>query len=335
MVDHFMNKVIKKKNIPLLFLIGATFFWSYYYTTENWFNDYGKNKSEVWLLIDTFFTLPLLCFYCFWDDKKTAALKTLVYVSLLVLLGSYIIPQLQKNLWFYLENMRYVVIAGFLIMEIMAVFTVIFAIKAAFKKNTDPDEAIAKPLVKYVGDSMISTIMQVEARVWTFLLFAKKVKTSNFKGDQHFYSHLKDGVQSTLLGFIIITCIEMPIVHTLLYFMWSPYAANVVSLLTFISLIYFIAQYRAIAMRPVSMTKDKLIIRYSLSNPLQIDYSQVESITLNTLSVSRNKNIKRYNLFGVPNVKITLKSCKKRPFNEIYLGLNNPSQFLKSYSKLN
>ena len=329
-----MTKILKKKNIPLLFLIGATAFWSYYYTTVNWFNDYGENKREIWLLIDTLFTLPLLCFYCFWDDKKTAAIKTIVYISLLVLLGSYIIPELQKSVWPYLENLRYVAIVGFVIMELIAVFTVIFAIKASFDQNSDPDDAVAKPLIKNIRNPMLSSLMQVEARVWTYLLFPKKIKRENFKGVKHFNCHLKDGTHSFLLGFIILTCFELPIIHTLLYFLWTPFAANVVSGLTVLGLIYFIAQYRAIAKRPVSFTRKELIIRYSLSNPLVVDLNHIESIELNKKYIPRNKKHKRYNLFGIPNIKIHLKPTKKRDFNAVYLGLDNPQAFINYYHSL-
>jgi hypothetical protein len=309
--------------------------WSYFYTNDIWLNDYGSDKRELWLLIDCFFTLPLLCFYCYWDDKKTAVIKTVVYMSLLVLLGSILIPQVEKQVWIYLENIRYVAVAGFLLFEIVAVLTVVLAIKSAFERNQDPDDSIAQPLIKLMGgQSLLTSMMQVEARVWTFLLFAKQIKPENFTG-AHFHSHLKDGVQSTLLGFIIITCIEIPILHTLLYFIWSPYAANVVSLLTLISLIYFIAQYRAIALRPISVTKDKVVIRYSLSNPLYISFSEVESVALNKHSVSRHKDTIRYNLFGVPNVLITLKKSKDRTFHKIYLGLNKPDKFVKLFNEQN
>jgi hypothetical protein len=334
MALNIMIKIIKKKNAPLIFLTAVSVFWSYYYTTINWFNDYGENKNEIWLLIDTFLTLPLLCFYCFWDDKKTAAIKTLVYAGLLVLLGSYIIPQLQKNVWLYLENIRYIVIIGFVMMEIIAVFTVVFAIKALFNNGSDPDEAIAKPLVNVIGESAISSIMQIEARVWTFLLFPKKIKRENYNGIKHFNCHLKDGTHSFLLGFIIITCFQLPIDHTLLYFIWAPFAANVVSGLTLISLIYFIAQYRAIAKRPVSFTQDNLIIRYSLSNPFMVDLNKIESININTKKIYRNKKYKRYNLFGIPNIEIHLKPSKQRPFNTVYLGLDNPQAFINYYRSL-
>ena len=325
--------IFRKQNIPLLFLITISTFWAYYYTHDIWFNDYGSNKTELWLLIDTFFTLPLICFYCFWDDKKTASIKAIMYMSLLVLLGSYVIPDVNKHLWLYLENIRYVVLIGFVLFEITTILTVVLAIQSAFEQKTDPDEAIAKPLINYMGDSFVTNIMQVEARVWTMLLFSKHIKQENFKGNKHFSCHLKDGVQSTLLGFIIITCVELPIVHTLLYFIWSPFAANIVSGLTFFSLFYFIAQNRAIEKRPVSLTDKALIIRYSLNNPLRIELSEIESISINHKAIRRDKQLKRFNLFGIPNVKIVLKQSNDRIFNEIYLGLDKPTMFIEAIVK--
>jgi len=285
-----MKSILSKKNFPLIYFLFVAISWYYYYTTTGWINGFGKEKQEGFLLIDTFITIPLVCFTCFWNDKKTASIKMLAFISSLILLGSYVIPQAQKNLWLYLESLRYLIIFAFVAFEIISVYTVLLAIKSALDIKQDPDKAIAQPIEFFLGDSPLSALMQIEARVWTYLLFAKKINAESFTGNKHFSYHLKDGAESFLLGFIIITLFEMPLMHLLLHFIWSPYAANVVSLLTLIGLIYMIAEYRSSKRRPMSITEKQLIIRYGFLNPLTINLDDIQSVSINTKPIIMNLN---------------------------------------------
>jgi len=321
-----MQSLLSKRNIPLLFLIFISFFWSYYYMHSLWFNDYGKAKNEWWLMIDIFITTPLVCFYFLGKNRKQALIKSLAFMALLILLGSYIIPSEEKHLWKYLENMRYVGIVAVILFELLMIGTVVFAIKSAFKQDNDPDLAISEPLEKFFGKSITTQLMQFDIRLWSFVIFPSKINPNNYRGKKHFYGHLKDGTQSFLQGFVFVILFEMPIMHVVLHFIWSPLAANVISGLTLISLAYFIAEYRALSMRPISLGKENLIIRYGLSNPLIISLRDIVSVKLNTKSIYRTAKIKRYNLLGKPNIEITVSN---NTFDKIYLGLNNPVEFIE------
>lgn len=328
-----MKSIITQKNFPLFFLVLISLFWSYYYSGEHWFNDYGQQKGELWLLIECFITIPLVCFYCYWHDIKTALLKSVVYISLIILLGSFIIPSENKVIWLYLESARYVLLMAFVVLEITAIITVALAIKSTLNSDQDPDQAIETPLLKVFGDSFAAGLLTFEARVWTYVLLNKKINADNFEGEQHFTVHNKDGTQSNLLGFIMIIAFELPIVHMLLHFIWSPMAANVISLLTFLSLLWFIAEYRAIAKRPVSITNTGLIIRYGLFNTLTLKHNEILSIAQNIEPISRDKSHKRYNSFGVPNVVIHLKESPQRSWNKVYLGLDDALLFIEAYQE--
>ena len=325
-----MQSILSKRQIPLFFLIFISAFWWYYYTHNIWFNDYGKAKNEWWLMIDVFITTPLVCFYFLGKDHKQALIKSLVFMGLLILLGSYIIPSEEKHLWKYLEYIRFIGITAVVLFELFIISTVIFAIKSAFKQNKDPDFAISEPLEKFMGKSIFTQLMQFDIRLWTFVLLPSKIKSDNYHGIQHFYGDLKDGTQSFLQGFVFIILFEMPLMHLLLHFIWSPLAANIITGLTLFSLAYFIAEYRAIAKRPISLDKDDLIIRYGLSNPLKVKLKDIKSIQTNKKTIYRNTEIKRYNLVGIPNIEITVIN---NTYNKIYLGLNNPDEFITVMNK--
>ncbi|MGX5202228.1 hypothetical protein [Aliikangiella sp. IMCC44632] len=308
-------QTLAKKNIPFIFLAVISVFWTFYYQSANALNGYGVEKPEWLLLIDGLVVLPILCFW-FVKDKKEAAIKAVAYSCLIIFLGSFIIPESSKVVWPYLESLRYLAIAAFIVLEITTILTVFFAIKASLSKDTDPDLAISKPIEKILGKGAISSLLSFESRVWTYALFSKKIKQQNFVGDNHFSCHKKDGTQSNQLGFIFIILFELPVMHLLLHFLWSPFAANLTTGLTLLGLVFFIAEYKAIAIRPISIVPDRVIVRYGIWNPLIIALSEINHIQPNSKFIPRSANIKRFNLAGNPNIEIKLNSGKL-----IYLGV--------------
>lgn len=310
-----------------MFLLIISVFCSYFYQSSNGLNQQGQIKPEWLLLIDGLIVLPILCFFCI-DDKKEASLKAVIYACLIILLGSFVIPESSKIIWHYLESGRYLALAGFILLEITTVLTVIFAIKRALVVKQDPDLAISEPIKDVLGQSSFANIFNIEARVWTYLLFSKRINRERFLGDKHYSYHNKGDTQANLLGFILLIALELPIVHLLLHFLWSPVAANVTSLFTLVSLVFFIAEYKAVAIRPISIKAQQLIIRYGVWQPVKLKLKDIKKVTSNDKFVRRGKNIRRFNLSGNPNVKIELQSGEL-----IYLGLDSPKEFIAELKK--
>ncbi|NVJ66505.1 MAG: hypothetical protein HWE16_08440 [Gammaproteobacteria bacterium] len=330
-----MNKSLKNK-IPLVFLLFISIWWGYYYQANSALNDFGQANFEWLYLLDGLLVLPILCLLCI-KSKKEAFLKAVIYSCLVILIGSYIIPETSKFIWHYLEQGRYLILGLFLLFEITALLTVYLAIRVALNSNQDPDQAIAKPIKNFFGETAIANLLIFEARMWTYAFFAKKIRQESFIGTQHFSYHLKDGAQSNAIGFIILIAAEMPIMHLILHFLWSPLAANIITLLTLFSLAFFTAEYRAMSKRPISIDKNRLYIRFGIYNSKEINLENIESITKSSSLIKRNKSIKRYNFAGNPNIRIQLKQSYNN-IDKIYLGLDKPEEFigvLNSYSSKN
>lgn len=315
-------QILCKKNVPFIFLIIISGCWAFFYQSSNIMNNFGAERSEWLLFIDGLIVLPLLCFWSI-KDKKEATIKALAYSCLVILLGSFVIPESSKLIWHYLESGRYLAITAFIIFEVITIFTVFFAIKASLTKEKDPDLAISQPIEQILGKGSVSALLSFEARVWTYALFSKRINKQYFAGDQHFSCHKKDGTQSNLLGFIFIILFELPIMHMLLHFVWSPWAAEVTTALTLLGLTFFIAEYKAISIRPVSLSPESITIRYGVWNPVKVLLSEISVIKLNSKFIRRSSNVKRYNLSGNPNVEIKLNSGMI-----IYLGLDSPNEFI-------
>ncbi|MCH2190396.1 MAG: hypothetical protein MK188_05680 [Gammaproteobacteria bacterium] len=322
-----MKSSIKSK-IPLAFLIVVSIWWWFYYSSSNALNAYGNANHEWLFMLDALLVLPVLCFLCESDTQK-ALLKAAVLCSTSVFIGSFIIPEQNKVIFHFLESGRYFVLASILVLELSALVTVCLAVRASLAKKEDPDLAVANPIEKIFGPSIFSSIFAIEGRVWIFALFASRIKSSAYQGNQHFFYDKKDGAQSNLLGFILLIIFEIPLVHLLLHFLWSSTAANITTGLTLFGIVFFFAEYKAVGKRPISIHGSNLIIRYGLYAPFIIPMDNLLEIQPNNAFVKRSSNVKRFNYFGAPNVAIKLCS----PINgktEVYLGVNSPEAFINT-----
>ncbi|WP_119969519.1 PH domain-containing protein [Shewanella japonica] len=316
--------VIEK--LPLVFLILMAASWWHFFNYDTWLNDFGQSKSDWLLLIDIGVTLPLLCFICI-KPKKIALIKSIGYFALLVAVGSYIIPIQYQVVWPYLTNLRYLILCGFIVVELSVIACVIFAIKQAITKGLDPDFAIEKPIKRFIGDSAISKLIIFETRVWSFIFCSRLIHSSAYEGDEQFSYHLKDANQSNSLGFILMIAFEIPLMHLVLHFIWSPLAANIVTLLTALSLVFFVAEYLAMSRRPISIDDRQIYLRYGVFNVFTIALDNIKTIEFNQSVIRRQKGVKRYNFSGAPNIHIVLKT-EIDDAKQIYIGVDSPKKMI-------
>lgn len=327
-----MNSHIKQK-IPPIFLVTISVWWAFYYQGNNVLNDFGKANFEWLFLVDGLVVLPLLCFLCI-KDKKEALIKVLVYSGIVIFVGSVIIPGTSKILWPYLESGRYLLLPVFILFEVIAVLTVVIAINAALSHGIDPDTAISSPITRFLGKGLISDIICFEARIWSYALFSKAIHTHNFRGKKHFSYHKKDGAQSNSMGFIILILFEAPLMHLVLHFIWSPVAANIITLLTLFALVFLFAENRAMAIRPISIDENSLIIRYGVYNAKAVLLKNIKSVRETNNVAPRSKSVKQYDFLGAPNTVINLVE-PEGSLESIYLGLDNPKYFIASMEEAN
>ncbi len=317
-----------KSKIPLIMLAVTCCSYLFFYLVPSPISEGGRYRPEWPLLVDGLILLPLVCFLCI-PDKKEATLKAASYSILIVLLGAYLIPAESKVVWSTLEQARFVALAAFVVLEISAIYTVFTTIKVLLSNQSDPDKALSNAVTKTFGKGVTADILIFESRVWMYLICGEQIKTEQFDGDHHFLYDKKDGARSNLLGWIWVIAIEAPIMHVLLHFMWSPFGASMVTLLTLVSLVFFFSEYRAVAARPISTTDNGITIRYGLFNSLYISKDELVGVGPNHSFIRRKSAYKRYNYAGVPNVRIDLIGNRS-----IYVGVNEPTRFIGNINSL-
>ncbi|WP_394205215.1 hypothetical protein [Shewanella waksmanii] len=320
-----MSQALKyKPMMPLLITLLLISSWVINFHVASPLNDMGLAQLEWLYLVDILIVVPVVCFWAI-ADKRTAAIKSAAYISLLLLIGTVIIPTEQQQLLPQLSPLRYLILALILAIEVISIVLVVLAVNTALKAKSDPDQALTSAVSKLTNNPSLSNILCLDLRMWSFLLCHKRIQPQHYRGQQQFSYHKKDGCRDNALGFIVIIGFELPIAHLLLHFFWSPLAANIITGLTLLSLLFFIAEYRALAKRPISIDNKQLIIRYGLYPSFSIDIDNISDIRPNQQFIPRHGTVKRFNLSGTPNLAITLKKPIGK-INRVYLGVDNPTK---------
>ena len=327
--NHLHQGKPLKEWVPLLAFAVLFLWWWYFYQSSSFINDYGTDKPEWLYLLDGLITLPILCWFCF-DNKKKALITAASLFCLVVFSGSYIIPKNEQQIWPWLAQLRWLFLALVVALEISAVMTVVLAIKAAIDKQQDPDQASARALGKYLPNGPLAEIFLFESRVWLFFLLGRRITPEQYQGSQHFSYHNKDGAGSNALGWIFVILFEAPLVHMLLHFVWSAQAANVVSGLTLLSLVFFIADYQAMRRRPISIDKHTIFIRVGLRAAFILPMDNIKQIIHQPgLEYRKARDHRHYGYDGQPNIHIELHS-PIGTVRTLSLSLDNPQGFVHS-----
>ncbi len=323
-----MQKNNIQSKIPFLFLLAISIYWAFYYQSNGPLNDYGRANFEWLFLIDGLISLPILCFLCI-RDKKQALLKSIILACVAIFIGGFIIPQNNQIILHDLENGRYLLLAIVLLVELTAIATVYLSVHAAISKRTDPDLGVEKAISSIFGTGNFAKLLSFETRMWTYALFAARITPESFLGQKHFSYHGKDGGKSNLLGFVILIALEIPIMHMLLHYMWSPLAANIFTILSLFTLVFFFAEYRAVSRRPISLMDDRLIVRFGLYPAFSIALSNIGEVRCHREFVRRSRQAKRFNYAGAPNIAIELIEPQGQ-IKMVYLGVDDPQSLLQS-----
>lgn len=297
---------------------------------------------EWTLLFDFTVTLPLIYWWLYRPGWKKLLMRWLSLAMLAIFIGRYIIPEQSKVIFHTLEDYRYISLALGAMAEIAVGIFLIYKLTGMLRLSRNADAALKKSIDGMLGQNMYAVLALFEARIWYYALFMRKGATLEFNGERHFGYARNGGNASNQLGFIIAILFELPLMHMLLHFIWSPTAAIVASALSAWALLYMVADYRATLYRPVSLANDRILIRCgALAADAAIPYSVVQAVHEASGAVRRRAGLRRYVQLGAPNVLIELKpgSClpdlfgRQLALEKVYLSLDEPAEFIKEVRK--
>lgn len=296
------------------------------------------------LLVDFTITLPLIYWWLYRPTAKKMLVRWLSLTMLAIFIGRYIIPEQSKSAFHVLEEYRFIYLVFGVAAEVGIAGLLIWKLSSVMRLSRNADESLQNTVYTLMGRNIYSALALFEARIWYYALFMRDGKTLTFPGERHFGYANSGGNASNQLGFIVAILFELPLMHMLLHFIWSPTAAVVASALSAWALLYMVADYRATLYRPVSISRDGILIRCgALAADALIPYSMVEAVEEFKGAARRQSGVRRYIQLGQPNIAVSLSMGsalpdlfgRPQPLSKIYLSLDEPRAFRDCWIEFN
>jgi hypothetical protein len=313
-------------------------------TASYYFAFQFRAVPEWTLLFDFTVTLPLIYWWLYRPAAKKMLMRWMSLAMLAIFIGSHIIPEQSKSAFHALEEYRLILLGFGVVAELGIAAFLILKLRSMLRLSRNADESLQNALHTLMGRNTYSALALFEARIWYYGLFMRSGKTLIFRGERHFSYANNGGNASNQLGFIVAILFELPLMHMLLHFIWSPGAAIAASALSAWALLYMVADYRATLYRPVSISRDGIHIRCgALAADALIPYSMVDALEEFKGTVRRQTGVRRYTQLGQPNIAISLKTgCelpdflgRPQPLSKIYLSLDKPTLFRDCWIEFN
>lgn len=264
----------------------------------------GAPAPEWPVMFDLLLFLPLVCLALNWRKGwRTAALKAAAVAGLGALAGSLMLPADSKQLWHVVDELRFVVIAGVLLVQ---AGVLVMLLRTAFRARhgQNLELALARAIGERFGDGGFARMLQLEGRLWLYALARRPVRHA-FPGHRHF-SVGKQGMNaSNQFAFLVLVGVELPIAHFLIM-LFDPFVAAVVTALSAYGFLFLLAEYRATRLRPVSVTGRGLQLRHGVATDLWLDWGVIAAAEPTRGPVRRARGELRLIGMGEANVRIDL-----------------------------
>lgn len=293
---------------------------------------YGVDAPEWPVAIDLLLVLPLLYLVLNPGRGWATAWRVLAIAGFGVFVGSFIIPSESKQLWLWLEPLRYVALGALLMAQICVVGWVVGRIIST--RHTENLELfLDREISTWAGRDGIGRLVRMEARVWLYALMRKPIRRQ-FPGERHFHVCAQGLNASNQQAFLVLIGAEIPIAHFLIA-LFDPLVAMFVTALSLYGFAFMLAEYRATIHRPVSTDSDGLHIRYGVVTDCFLPWQAVIRADGYKGDVRRAKGVMRLTGMGQANVVLKLVPgtllgglTGPREVQNMYVGIDDPAAFL-------
>ncbi|MEO8010712.1 MAG: hypothetical protein ABI650_03605 [Dokdonella sp.] len=300
----------------------------------------GSAVPEWPVAVDLLILLPLIHPWLYRRAGRRAIAGALLVLSVGIMVGSLIVPSDSKQLWPWLEQSRWLVLVGVLIVQ--GTLLLLMAREVCRTRvGLNLETAVHAAVQRRFGQQPISGLLKMEARMWLYALLRDPLRQP-LPGDVHFSSHAQNGNASNQQGFLILLGAEISLLHLLLHFLLSPTVALVVSAVSVYGWIFLLAEYRARQLRPISLDLQRraLLIRSGIAVDLRIPLADVFSAELSSGPTRRQAGQLRIYGMGEAKVRLRLQPGSKiqtvlgeRETFELMLGVDRPKDLVQAVNE--
>jgi hypothetical protein len=184
------------------------------------------------------------------------------------------------------------------------------------------------PIAQSFGrEHWLCRFIAAETRMWIYALSKKLPNFDDFEGDQHFGYATQNANASTWLGLAIANVVPTPLFHFILDRIHWGLAWGTTAV-TLIASLWMWAEYRATQARPISLTTEKLLLRYGTVVDREIALDQIVSyrtLSWRDLEVKPKRAARPKSYVGMGGANVELKLANSET---IWLGIDQPQVFL-------
>lgn len=293
---------------------------------------HGAPVQEWPVAFDLLLLLPGAYLWVYRQRGRQAVVGAVALFGSSVLIGSLILPAGSQQVWPWLVQLRYVLLAVVLATQVALIAMMLREVLRA-QTTRNLEAAVDEILTRRLGAQGLVKVFRLEARMWLYALVRRPVRHA-FAGDAHFYVHLQQGNASNQAAFLLLIAVEVPVMHVIVH-LFNPLAAIIVSALSVYGFIFLWADYRATKLRPMSVVATCLRIRYGVAGDVAVPWPCIASVARYSGSARRATGRMRFVGMGAANVRIALRPgtrlpalLRERDIDEVLLGVDEPERFI-------
>lgn len=277
------------------------------------------------ITFDLAITLPV-AYWLFIRKTKISKLTAAGFFTFGIIIASLILPADNRRFLTYLEYFAVPLIelgvlsyAGFILYRSRKTF------RELKKKRRDFMEIMRETLAAEFPNELLANALSFELSGFYYAFVGWKPD----RGERFFTYHKTNGTIALMIVLGFLVSVESFVLHYLIA-KWNIYIAWILTALSIYFLFQIFAHGKAIFLRPIEITEDKLFIRCGLLGDTRIDLANIASIDLKkSPSKLEEHEVKLTPLgdFAASNLKISLRN--EAVFNRIYgRGKNFKTIFL-------
>jgi hypothetical protein len=329
-----------------------------------WHAQQGLGPLPDWTLaFDLLLVLPLLWWWLQPAPRgRGAALGALAVAMAGIWVGAWLLPQADKQVWLWLEPMRWVLLGALLLLQLALATLALRGLARVLRQRRRllqtgqaprgllEDElhavidAEATRATRLTGAPAGAALpwLKLEARLWLYALApARWLATLAADGERWFGVHRQGQNLSNQMGFVVLAGVEIPVVHLLLHLWFGPLVAGIVTALSVYGWLFLWAEARATRWRPVALDAHTLHLRHGLVDDLAVPRQAIAAAALyRGPAPARAAGRLRCSGMGRANLRLVLAPgtrlatlVGKRAVHEIFLGVDEPERLLQALNE--
>ncbi|UKS27815.1 hypothetical protein LOZ80_02340 [Paenibacillus sp. HWE-109] len=286
--------------------------------------------------LDFVVVLPILLYFLIYRKINKSIISILPFALLGYFALQLFIPAKGQGTLDWVKYLLIPLELTFLSYEIYKLHQLITHFRRNHFNNAHPLETLRKSMEQSFPHSKIAPFLIHELSLLYYAIFAWRKKPYLQPDTAAFRYHTNSNWLITILILSKILLIEGACVH-ILFMQWSSIVAWILSIGNLYIILILVADYRAMCLNPILVSKQVIRLQYGLQLSSYIETTNIESVSvIASKQITKDRmNTSFIPLVVEPNLRIQLKNAnlvirlfgKRQLVDQIYLFVDNPHEF--------